>query len=56
MPTYEFKCPDCFRLEEHYFKFHEEHKLNCPSCKTKMDKVIKAMPAIFTGGGWGGKP
>jgi putative FmdB family regulatory protein len=55
MPFYEFKCPDCFRLEEKYFAFTEEHKLMCESCKKiEMQKVIQATPAIFTGGGWGG--
>jgi putative FmdB family regulatory protein len=56
MPTYEFKCPKCFRLEEQYFGFKDEHKLLCPGCKTEMGKVIGAAPAIFHGGGWGGKP
>lgn len=55
MPTYEFKCPECLRLEDQYFTFEEEHKLNCPGCQTKMDKVIVATPAILRGGGWGGK-
>jgi len=56
MPTYEFKCPKCLRLEEQHFGFNDEHKLPCPSCKTEMGKVINATPAIFHGGGWGGKP
>lgn len=56
MPFYEFKCPKCFRLEEHYFSFKEEHKLACPTCKKDMEKVIQATPAIFHGGGWGAKP
>jgi putative FmdB family regulatory protein len=55
MPFYEFKCAKCFRLEEHYFTFQEEHKLKCENCKKEMDKVIHATPAIFTGGGWGGQ-
>jgi len=52
---YEFKCPDCYRIEEKYFSFKEEHKFNCPNCKTEMNKVITATPAIFHGGGWGGQ-
>jgi putative FmdB family regulatory protein len=55
-PFYEFKCEKCLRLEEHYFSFQEEHKVDCPNCKEGMNKVIQATPAIFTGGGWGGKP
>lgn len=55
MPTYEFKCPSCFRLEEQYFSFTDTHALLCPSCKeVPMDKVIQATPAILRGGGWGG--
>jgi putative FmdB family regulatory protein len=55
MPTYEFKCPKCSQLEEKHFGFQDEHKLLCPKCKTKMNKVIGATPAIFHGGGWGGQ-
>lgn len=56
MPTYEFKCPNCLRLEDKYFTFQEEHKLKCPGCKKQMVKIIGITPAIFHGGGWGAKP
>lgn len=55
MPTYEFKCVKCAETKEQYFTFHEKHEVNCEKCKTKMDKVIAAAPAIFHGGGWGGQ-
>lgn len=55
MPFYEFKCEKCSRTEEHYFSFHEKHKLDCPNCEQEMNKVIAAVPAIFHGGGWGGQ-
>ena len=55
MPFYEYKCPDCFRLEDKYFSFQEEHKLMCDTCKTvEMVKVLQPTPAVFRGGGWGG--
>lgn len=53
MPNYEFACPDCALVEEKYFSFSEEHKLECAKCGVAMKKVIKATPAIFHGGGWG---
>jgi putative FmdB family regulatory protein len=54
MPSYEFKCSDCFRLQDKYFSFSEEHKILCDNCNKPMSKVMQATPAIFTGGGWGG--
>lgn len=55
MPSYDFKCNDCYRLEEKYFSFTEEHIVMCDNCKTEMVKVLQPTPAIFTGTGWGGR-
>lgn len=58
MPIYEFKCPDCYRLEEKYFSFTEKHTMLCDNknCKeAPMEKVMHAVPAILRGGGWGGQ-
>jgi predicted nucleic acid-binding Zn ribbon protein len=56
MPTYQFKCPECYRLEDKYFTFTDKHLLVCSNSNCKdipMDKVFLATPAIFTGTGWG---
>lgn len=58
MPVYQFKCLDCYRLEEKYFSFTEEHTMVCVNKKCKeaqMSKVLQAVPAILRGGGWGGQ-
>ena len=54
MPTYEFKCEKCFRLDEKYFGFTDEHLFDCENCKTPMTKLFRATPAVFRGNGWGG--
>lgn len=53
MPTYEFKCDNCGRHIERYFKFQDTHEVECSTCESKMRKVLQATPAHFAGSGWG---
>jgi putative FmdB family regulatory protein len=55
MPTYDFTCDTCGEKATQAFGFHEEHLVGCPKCVTPMRKLISATPAVFRGGGWGGK-
>lgn len=54
MPIYAFKCFKCNAQRNVYFGFDDKQELDC-ECGNAMSKVIGATPAIFRGGGWGGK-
>lgn len=53
MPTYDYKCEKCGGAVEQYHGI-DEHGPSC--CGVPMQKVFTAVPAIFKGNGWGGKP
>lgn len=55
MPTYDFTCQTCGENTTQAFGFHENHLVECPQCDKPMRKIIGATPAVFRGGGWGGK-
>jgi putative FmdB family regulatory protein len=55
MPTYDFTCDSCGEKTTQAFGFHENHLVECPQCEKPMRKIIGATPAVFRGGGWGGK-
>ena len=55
MPTYEFRCVVDKSMVEIQQGFYDNTIPNCPLCGNEMNKVFQATPAVFRGGGWGGK-
>lgn len=53
MPTYDYKCPKCKKIEVQFHKMNEDLLLFCESCKTMMVKCIGAGIAVhFKGTGF----
>ncbi len=42
MPIFEYKCPQCGRVEEVLQKTAKVAKQNCPDCKKPMDKLFSS--------------
>ena len=55
MPKYDYACNSCNSVIEITRSFDEESSPMCTSCNTTMIRQWQATPAIFRGGGWGGK-
>lgn len=51
MPTYNFKCPCGFTVEEQR-KFGENYPPDCPKCDHRMKQVIGSNPFVLKGSGW----
>jgi len=50
MPVYEYRCPKCGRVFEHFWRgFERREELRCPDCGA--DKVEKVFSVFGTGGG-----
>jgi len=47
MPTYDYQCPKCEKVEEHVHSMKEEPKITCKKCKKKMARKIS-----YNGGGF----
>lgn len=57
MARYDYKCPECDYLAEIENPISQPlPEVECEECNVEMKRVIHATPAIFHGGGWGGKP
>jgi putative FmdB family regulatory protein len=54
MPTYEFKCEECFTTGTVTASFTDTASMECPKCSRAMERVYSAPGLIFRGGGWGG--
>ena len=53
MPKYDYKCNKCGMTQEITREFGEDYEPTC--CQESMSRLLSATPAIFRGGGWGGK-
>ena len=52
MPIYEYECKSCHHRFEKRQGFHDEPKADCPQCKGKSRRIIRASPVIFKGSGF----
>lgn len=55
MPNWDFKCPLCDKVEEHFIESNEAVFPTCETCKVTLTKLFSAVPTHFKGGGWAGK-
>src|SRR5216684_8633440 len=51
MPIYEYKCPKCGVFEENQ-RITEPGLKRCPTCKSKVERLISATSFVLKGGGW----
>jgi len=51
MPLYEYKCPKCGKFE-YYHKKRFEVLEECPTCKSKVKKLLSIFKPIFRGSGF----
>ena len=51
MPIYEYECRKCGPFE-HFQTMAEDALKRCPSCKSKVSKLISASSFHLKGGGW----
>lgn len=54
MPTYEFKCPQCYLTLEQHFAIGDEPTVRCGDCQQEMFKQFTPPAVHFKGDGWGG--
>lgn len=53
MPTYDYKCVSCGRIESHLHKMNETLNISCEDCSYRMEKCISAGIGIhFKGNGF----
>ncbi len=53
MPFYDFKCEECEKIVEEFFKIADEKKIVC--CGIQMKQVILSTPGLSDPGGVGQK-
>lgn len=51
MPIYEYACPKCGDFE-HRQSISEDPLKRCPTCKSKVTKIISSSAFQLKGGGW----
>lgn len=51
MPTYEYDCPKCGTFER-FQSMTEEALKRCPTCRSKVEKLISGGNFLLKGGGW----
>lgn len=43
MPLYEYRCPDCDRIDERLRRYEDrDSKANCPTCGGRAERIISA--------------
>lgn len=53
MPTYQYKCPDCGEVQEHFHGVQEIPVFTCSSCGTPLKRMISGGTGIhFRGSGF----
>lgn len=52
MPTYDFICPICNKVEEKFFSVYSNHTTFCDVCKVEMEKTFQPTPVHFKGTGF----
>lgn len=55
MPKYDYKCPECGKIEEWEHSIQAEVTFDCGDCYVTTHKTFTATPAIFKGQGWAAK-
>jgi putative FmdB family regulatory protein len=51
MPTYEYKCASCSRIEDIFHGINEKHEGSC-ICGGKMNKTFSSVGISFKGSGF----
>jgi putative FmdB family regulatory protein len=51
MPIYEYACPKCGEFEERQ-SMNDPALKKCPTCRSKVTKLISASAFTLKGGGW----
>jgi putative FmdB family regulatory protein len=51
MPTYEYDCPKCGTFEL-FQSMSDEALKRCPTCRSKVEKLISGGNFLLKGGGW----
>jgi putative FmdB family regulatory protein len=52
MPLYEYECPKCQHRFERIQKFSDPPVERCPSCQSKVRKLLSSPAIQFKGSGW----
>lgn len=52
MPTYQYRCLDCFNDHEAVQKFTDDALTDCPECDGTLRKVYSAVGVVFKGSGF----
>ena len=55
MPTYDYECRSCEKVQELTLPIDHDKELTCESCGNVLFKVFSANPIHFKGSGWAGK-
>jgi putative FmdB family regulatory protein len=55
MATYDYYCSECDCDQEEVHGMTETPVITCPTCSTKMSKVIRSSNFQLKGSGWFGK-
>jgi len=55
MPFYDFRCEECTRIEEEFFKIADEKIVECIECGIQMKQIILKAPGLSDPGGTGQK-
>jgi len=51
MPTYDYYCPSCGKVEEHFHGMHDEPEYICEDCKEKLKKKVNSFEFKIESGG-----
>lgn len=55
MPSYDYECTKCKRVEENIHKMSENPTFTCYTCNIEMNKVILSSPVMRMANTVGGK-
>ncbi len=55
MPFYDFKCNECGKIVEEFFKIDDEKIVECVECGKQMEQIILSAPGLSDPGGVGNK-
>jgi len=51
MPTYDYYCPSCGKVEEHFHGMNDEPKYICGECEKQLKKKISSFEFTIESGG-----
>ena len=52
MPTYQYRCTDCFEELETVQRFTDDSLTTCPECAGSLRKVFSPVGVVFKGSGF----